>query len=110
MRHIHRTTGAVFQAYQDEHDRPVALKVINSKLTADKDGIKRFIRGALVATQLTHPNIVQHYDTGEIDGVYYIAMEFVEEPNLIDIMVTGGSQRSLSNASGSDRRVGGSGS
>ena len=105
MRHIHRTAGSVFQACQDEHGRPVALKVINRKLTADKDGINRSILGALVATQITSPNLVQHYDAGEIDGVYYIAMEFVEEPNLIDIMDTGGSQRSLPNASESDRRV-----
>jgi hypothetical protein len=85
--------GTVFKAYQDVLDRPVALKVLKSELAEDSTMIRRFIRGASTGAHLAHPNIVQVYDAGEADGLYYIAMEYVDGPSVADVLTTRGYDR-----------------
>lgn len=69
--------GTVYLARQDSLDRDLALKVLNSEFTRDREFVARFKREGLISARLRHPNIVQVFDYSDKDGVYYIAMEYV---------------------------------
>jgi eukaryotic-like serine/threonine-protein kinase len=68
--------GVVFQAWQTDLRRMVALKFIRGA-EAEKD-LERFTREARLAATLSHPAIAPIYESGEIDGKHYFAMQFVE--------------------------------
>jgi serine/threonine protein kinase/HD-like signal output (HDOD) protein len=71
--------GVVYRAEQTGIWRPVALKVLRSKLSRDPNLLERFRNEASLASKLTHPNTITVYDFGLIeDNGLYIAMEFVE--------------------------------
>jgi serine/threonine-protein kinase len=74
--------GAVYKARQKGLDRLVALKVLPRQLARDESFIDRFMREARSAGRLSHPNIVAGIDAGCADGYYYLAMEYVDGPNL----------------------------
>lgn len=79
--------GHVYQARQVSLDRIVALKILNKRLSMDKTYIKSFFQEARLAARLNHPNIVQIYDVGDVDfTLFYFSMEFVDGPNLHDIL------------------------
>lgn len=78
--------GAVFLARQVSLDRPVALKVMNSKWASDPVFLARFTREAYAAAQLVHHNVVQIYDIGEQQGINFFSMEFVEGKSLGDVI------------------------
>ncbi|MDC3416440.1 Stk1 family PASTA domain-containing Ser/Thr kinase [Aquibacillus salsiterrae] len=59
-------------------DRDVAIKVLRLEYANDDEFIARFHREAQSATSLSHPNIVNIYDVGEEDNIYYMIMEYVE--------------------------------
>lgn len=63
-------------------DRTVAVKVLRSEFSNDEEFILRFRREAESATSLSHPNIVNIYDVGEEEQLYYIVMEYVEGKTL----------------------------
>ena len=68
----------VFLARDGVLDRDVALKVLRGQYAGDEEFYERFRREATSAAGLSHPNIVQVYDRGEVDdGTCYIAMEYV---------------------------------
>jgi eukaryotic-like serine/threonine-protein kinase len=60
----------------------VVLKRILPQFGADPSFVSMFIDEAVLAARLTHPNVVQVYDFGEVDGVFYIAMELVDGADL----------------------------
>ena len=62
--------------------RKVALKVLSSRFVHDAQFVERFRREAKSAAGLNHPNLVAIYDWGEIDGTYFIVMEYVEGETL----------------------------
>lgn len=70
--------GGTAQVYQAEHPERgiVALKVLRPRLAADPVAVKRFLREADFGSRVTHPNVVQTYDYGEADGIYYLALEW----------------------------------
>ncbi|MGC6442354.1 MAG: serine/threonine-protein kinase [Rubripirellula sp.] len=72
----------VFAARQLSLGRDVALKVLRSEYARDKDYVERFRREARAAAKLNHPNIVQVYEVGSIDSVFYIAQELIDGGNL----------------------------
>ncbi len=72
----------VYLARQDSLRRQVALKVLKRHLATDPKFIARFQREAQAAAALAHANIVQIYDVGCIDGVHFIAQEYVQGQNL----------------------------
>ena len=74
--------GAVYQARDIELNRTVALKVIRPDLAGNQSIIDRFKQELILATQVTHRNVVRIYDLGESDGVKFITMEFVEGQDL----------------------------
>ena len=72
----------VFAARQLSLGRDVALKVLRSEYARDKDYVERFRREARAAAKLNHPNIVQVYEVGSVDSVFYIAQELIDGGNL----------------------------
>lgn len=67
----------VYLAHDMILDRDVAVKVLRLDFSDDEEFIRRFHREAQSATSLAHPNIVNIYDVGEEDSIYYIVMEYV---------------------------------
>ena len=78
--------GIVYKAEDTVLDRLVAFKVLPEALKENPQALKNFLREAKSAAQLNHPNIVTVYDAGEQDGVYYIAMEYVDGNTLKEII------------------------
>jgi eukaryotic-like serine/threonine-protein kinase len=72
----------VYLAHDMILDRDVAVKMLRLDLTNDEEFIRRFHREAQSATSLNHPNIVNIYDVGEENDLYYIVMEFVDGQTL----------------------------
>lgn len=68
----------VYKAKDSKLNRFVAVKVMKSEFREDKTFITKFRREAQAAAGLANPNIVNVFDVGEDDGVYYIVMELVE--------------------------------
>jgi serine/threonine protein kinase len=82
--------GAVYRAWDDELGVGVALKIVRPEIATDpeaaRDLEKRFKRELLLARQVTHPNVVRIHDMGEIDGIKYITMPYVEGVELSSIL------------------------
>jgi serine/threonine protein kinase len=70
--------GAVYKARQPRLDRIVALKILSPEKEGDPKFAGRFEREARTLARLTHPNIVMVYDFGEVDGRFYLLMEYVD--------------------------------
>ncbi|MBQ2639836.1 MAG: Stk1 family PASTA domain-containing Ser/Thr kinase [Bacilli bacterium] len=81
----------VYLGYDTILDRNVAIKILRGDLSNDEKFVRRFQREALSASSLAHPNIVEMYDVGEDDNVYYIVMEFVEGKTLKQLLKRRGS-------------------
>lgn len=78
-------SGAMAQVYLAEQAslrRRVAFKVLKAELAAQPTYVKRFRLEAQAAASLVHPHIVQIYEVGCIDGVHFIAQEFVAGRNV----------------------------
>jgi tetratricopeptide (TPR) repeat protein/predicted Ser/Thr protein kinase len=78
--------GAVYKARDIELNRMVALKVIRPELAGSQAIIDRFKQELLLATQVTHKNVIRIYDLSEADGMKFITMEFVEGEDLRSLM------------------------
>lgn len=76
--------GAVFKATQISLERPVAIKILPYELGLDIEFSSSFEAEAKAMAKLSHPNLVQVYDFGNIDGMLYIIMEFVPGRSLYD--------------------------
>ena len=76
----------VYLAYDIILDRNVAVKILRGDLATDEKFVRRFQREALSASSLSHPNIVEVYDVGEDNGLYYIVMEYIEGKNLKQLL------------------------
>ena len=81
----------VYLGYDTILDRNVAIKILRGDLSNDEKFVRRFQREALSASSLAHPNIVEMYDVGEDDGLYYIVMEYVEGKTLKQLLKKRGS-------------------
>ncbi|MCG6870513.1 MAG: serine/threonine protein kinase [Gammaproteobacteria bacterium] len=78
--------ATVYLAVQENLDREIALKVMNSALVSDHAFCERFLKeGKIIAKVSSHPDIVTIHDIGCYDGQhYYMAMEYVAGGNLKD--------------------------
>src|SRR5215213_3890739 len=74
--------GAVYKATDLKLGRPVVIKVIPPELSAKEANLKRFEREARLASSLDHPNICTIYDLDKVEGVHFVAMQFVEGKNV----------------------------
>lgn len=68
----------VYKAKCHRLNRFVAIKILKPEYSDDKKFVEKFRAEAQSAAGLSHPNIVNVYDVGEDDGLYYIVMELVE--------------------------------
>ncbi|MDF2445525.1 MAG: serine/threonine protein kinase [Moraxellaceae bacterium] len=68
--------ATVYLAEQEKFERDVALKVMAPALSADEGFRERFLREAKIVAKISHPHIVAVYDVNEVNGAYYIAMEY----------------------------------
>ncbi|MDP6445212.1 MAG: protein kinase, partial [Pirellulaceae bacterium] len=84
--------GSVYKAKQVGLDRIVALKVLAPHLGEETAFAERFNREARAMARMSHPNIVTVYDHGEVDGFYYLVMEYIDGVNLREILNTGAIQ------------------
>jgi serine/threonine protein kinase len=78
--------GSVYLARQLSLDRPVALKIMSKRWATDPVFVARFTREAYAAAQLSHPNIVQIHDIGEVEGTRFFCMEYVRGRSLADMV------------------------
>jgi serine/threonine-protein kinase len=74
--------GRVYLAQDGVLDRKVALKLLAPYNAEEDERIRRFQQEALAASALNHPNILTIYETGEHEGVNFIATEFVDGETL----------------------------
>jgi len=78
--------AAVYKAVDTTLDRTVALKVLAPHLLWDPTFVQRFQWEAKVAANLDHPHIVTIHEVSQIEGVYLIAMQFLEGRTLSQIL------------------------
>jgi serine/threonine protein kinase len=78
--------GVVYKAHDTQLDRDVAVKVLPAQSLYDADAIARFQREARALAKLSHPNIIQAYDSGEDKGRHFLVMEYVEGASLSAIL------------------------
>ncbi len=76
----------VYLAEQGSLSRQVAFKVLKSTLASDDAYVRRFRQEATAAANVSHANIVQIYDINCIDGIHYIAQEYVKGQNLRQLL------------------------
>jgi serine/threonine protein kinase len=81
--------SVVYVAEQMRLGRKVALKVLTTELSWDELFRERFVRESHIAATIDHPNIIPIYDAGEAEGLLYIAMRFVQGPDLKEILKRG---------------------
>ncbi len=70
--------GEVYLAQDEKLERKVALKILPAEYISSDDRVRRFQLEARSVSILNHPNIVTVYDVGTVDGLSYIATEYVE--------------------------------
>ena len=71
----------------DSFGCPVALKCLlaDNEFDTDFELVRSFVEEARLATRLHHPNIARTYSLGKFEGTYYIAMEYVPGPTLLQV-------------------------
>jgi serine/threonine-protein kinase len=74
--------GEVYKAVDSKLGRAVVVKVLPPELTIKEANLKRFEREARLASSLDHPNICTIFDMDVVDGVHFIAMQYVEGRNV----------------------------
>lgn len=74
--------GAVYKARQRSLDRDVAIKILPRELGEDPEFRLSFETEARAMARLNHPNLIGVYDSGDVDGMLYIAMEYVNGKSL----------------------------
>ena len=80
----------VWLAEDQELGRKVAIKMLHERYANDAQFVERFRREATHAAGLSHPNVVSIFDRGEVEGSYFIVMEYVEGRTLKELIVTRG--------------------
>jgi serine/threonine protein kinase len=73
--------GEVYRSLDTRHDRSVAIKVLRQDVSA-LVGAERFLREIRIAAQLTHPHILPLIDSGEVGGVLFYVMPYIEGQTL----------------------------
>jgi hypothetical protein len=86
----HGGMGVVYLAQDDAAGRPIALKILASTIAADPDYRERFRREARMAAALDHPNVVTLLAAGEDAGRLYLAMRYVDGPDLHQLILAEG--------------------
>ncbi len=81
--------GSVYEAIlygSDNFQKVVTIKTILERFSSDRDFVDMFIGEAKLVADLVHQNIVQIYQLGKFQNMYYIAMEYINGVNLQEFM------------------------
>src|SRR5580700_4795022 len=78
--------GKVYKAFDKELSRTVALKTLLPELVSDHLLTQRFKQELLLASKISHRNILRIHDIGEVDGVKFITMAFIEGKDLNQLL------------------------
>lgn len=78
--------GRVYKAYDKELDRIVAIKVVREGAIGQADALKRFKQELVLASRISHKNILRIHDMGDVGGLRFISMAFVEGQDLQHII------------------------
>jgi serine/threonine-protein kinase len=82
--------GAVYEALQggaEGFEKRVALKIILEELTSDPEFVAMFIGEAKLVADLIHENIVQMYQLGRVEKMYYMSLEYIDGITLEDFVL-----------------------
>src|SRR5215218_1114427 len=82
----HGGMGVVYRARDMRLDRAVALKLLSPELSADERFRARFERESRLAASIGHGGIIPVYEAGDVDGLLYIAMRFVDGSDLAALL------------------------
>src|SRR3984957_18170904 len=74
--------GKVYKAYDTDLDRTVALKLIRPELAKDSNSLQRFKQELLLASRISHRNILRIHDLGDVGGVKFISMAYIQGMDL----------------------------
>src|SRR6476619_6028774 len=74
--------GEVYRADDLSLDQPVALKFLPEAVTHNEHALERFRNEVRIARQVSHPNVCRVYDLGEMEGLYFLSMEYVDGEDL----------------------------
>jgi serine/threonine-protein kinase len=88
----HVGEGGTATVYRAQHpDRGLAaVKILRSRMSQDPIAVKRFLREAEFGSRVKHPNIVETYEYGESEGLYYLALEWARGEPLASFITASG--------------------
>ena len=78
--------GEVYRADDLILEQPVALKFLPEAVDKDEDALERFRNEIRVARRVSHPNVCRVYDVGEVDGLTFLSMEYVDGEDLASLL------------------------
>jgi tetratricopeptide (TPR) repeat protein/TolB-like protein/tRNA A-37 threonylcarbamoyl transferase component Bud32 len=78
--------GRVYKAYDKDLDRTVAIKVVREGAIGQADALKRFKQELVLASKISHKNILRIHDMGDVAGLRFISMAYVEGQDLQHII------------------------
>jgi predicted Ser/Thr protein kinase len=78
--------GEVYRATDLTLGQAVALKFLPEAASSDERALVRFYNEVRMARQVTHPNVCRVYDIGQVDGLHYISMEYVDGEDLASLL------------------------
>ncbi|HTX16743.1 MAG TPA: protein kinase [Candidatus Baltobacteraceae bacterium] len=79
--------GRVYKAFDKDLERAVAIKVVRPGMMAESDALRRFKQELLLASKVSHKNILRIHDLGEVGDTKFISMAYVEGSDLNKIIV-----------------------
>ena len=83
--------GVVYRAFDRELQEPVAIKTLRPEAMAGGTvALDRFKQEIRLARRIAHRNVVRTYDLGEVNGTYYLTMEYVEGTSLKQLIASRG--------------------
>ncbi len=78
--------GKVYKAHDSDLDRTVALKLVRPELARDASSLQRFKQELLLASRISHRNILRIHDLGDVGGVKFISMAFIQGMDLHELI------------------------
>lgn len=88
----HVGEGGTATVYRAQHPQRglAAVKILRQRMSQDPIAVKRFLREAEFGARVKHPNIVETYEYGEADGLYYLALEWATGEPLASFLTASG--------------------
>ncbi|MEK6286872.1 MAG: serine/threonine-protein kinase [Acidobacteriota bacterium] len=78
--------GEVYKAEDLKLNQTVALKFLPEQIALDGGMLARFHNEVRIARQVAHPNVCRVYDIGEVEGLHFISMEFIDGEDLSSLL------------------------